>query len=197
MIEQAAPSAARSRRADACRNDECLLATATAVFAEIGPNAPLDDIARRAGVGIGTLYRHFPNRQALLEAVFRSHMEALGAEAEGLLGAPVPGDALATWLRAVLVYNVTQRGLKEAMVIDQQALLVSACKVRMLAAGAALLARAQQSGAVRLGLDIGDLLRLVHSIALATEHAPAAGGQAERLLAVMLDGLRQQAPPAG
>jgi len=187
----------RRRRADACHNDECLLTAATAAFTEHGPAASLDDIARRAGVGIGTLYRHFPTRQALVEAVYRSHIDALSAEAEGLLGAPVPGDALAAWLRSVLAHNVTQRCLKEALMNEGGSEVHGSCKPRMVAAGAALLARAQQAGAVRPGLDISDLLRLVYAIALATEKAPDGAGQAERLLALMLDGLRHSERMAG
>src|SRR5581483_10532344 len=109
------PSPARPLRSDARHNYARLLSAAAAAFAEHGPDAPLDEIARRAGVGIGTLYRHFPTRQALLEAVFLDSIEALGAEAVALRDAADPGDALATWLRAVLVHNLTQRGLKEAL----------------------------------------------------------------------------------
>lgn len=184
--------ARRPMRADARRNYERLLAAANAAFAKQGPSACLEDIAQDAGVGIGTLYRHFPTRQALLEAVFRDRIEALSAEAEDLLDAPSPGDALATWLRAILVHNVTQRGLKEALMIGEGSELVASCKTQMRSAGAALLARAQQADAVRPDLDIGDLLRLVYGIALATEQAPEGTDRAERLLAIMMAGLRQR-----
>lgn len=182
----------RRRRADASHNDECLLTAAAAAFTEHGPNASLDDIARRAGVGIGTLYRHFPTRQALVEAVYRSNIDALSAEAEGQLGARDPDDALAAWLRSVLVHNLKQRCLKEALMNDYASEVHASCKPRMLAAGAALLARAQRAGAVRPDLAISELLRLVYGIALATEKAPDSAGEAERLLEVVLDGLRRQ-----
>src|ERR1700724_3635164 len=94
-------SQAQSMRADARRNRERLLAAATAAFGEHGADAPLDDIARRAGVGIGTLYRHFPTRLALQEGVFRSQVEAVCARGRELAGAPSPGEAFAAWLRVL------------------------------------------------------------------------------------------------
>src|SRR3954452_2753784 len=90
----------RPMRADARRNVERLLAVAKETFAERGADAPLEEIARRAGVGIGTLYRHFPTREALLEALLRDSFEPLRAEADRLLTSPSPGDALDAWLRA-------------------------------------------------------------------------------------------------
>ncbi len=187
-----AVAAPRPLRADARRNYERLLTAAGAAFAELGPEAPLEEIARRAGVGIGTLYRHFPTRQALLVAVYQESIEAICAEGEQLLAAPDPGDALNAWLRAILTYNISQRGLKEALMSEESADLVSACKVRMREVGADLLARAQQAGAVRSDMEIGDLLRLVHSIALASEQTAGGTERAERLLSLMLDGLRRQ-----
>ncbi len=108
-------SAQRPMRADARRNYERLVATATAAFAERGAEASLDDIARRAGVGSGTLYRHFPTRQALLEAVYRDQVEELCSQARELLASPSPGDAFATWLRAMASYMTTKRGLSSLM----------------------------------------------------------------------------------
>ena len=186
-------STRRPMRADARRNYDRLVAVANAAFAEHGPDASLDEIARRAGVGIGTLYRHFPSRQALLEAVYRDQMEALSAEAEALLDAPSPGDALATWLRSVLAHNMTQRGLKEALMNGEGLVeAVSSAKAQMRAAGAALVARAQQAGAIRPDLDIGDLLRLIYGIALANEKAPESSVDANRCLLIMIEGLRRQ-----
>lgn len=188
--------ARRPMRADARRNYARLLTAAGATFAEQGPAACLEDIAARAEVGIGTLYRHFPTRQALLEAVYRDQIEALAAEAEALLSAQDAGDALAVWLRSVVVHNVSQRGLKEALMREGPSEVTAACKRQLHAAGAALLARAQQVGAVRPDFDIADLLRLVYGIALATELAPHGRDQAERLLAIMLDGLQRREPAA-
>src|SRR5215212_3623398 len=102
-------------RADARRNRDRLIAAARDAFAEHGAEASLDDIARRAGVGPGTLYRHFPTRMDLMEAVYRDGVEGLCAEANALLSAPSPGDALATWLRSFLGYVATKRGLASAL----------------------------------------------------------------------------------
>jgi AcrR family transcriptional regulator len=181
-------------RADARHNYEQLLRAADAAFGEHGPDVCLDEIARQAGVGIGTLYRHFPTRQALLEAVFLDRIEKLGAEAQDLLSAPSPGDALTAWLHSVLVYNITQRGLKEALMRDGGTELASSCKLQMRAAGAEVLARAQQAGVMRSDFDIADLLHLMYGIALATEKAPDGLEQASRLLALMLAGLRRSEP---
>lgn len=191
------PAAApRPLRADARRNYDRLVSAAAAAIAELGPDVPLDDVARRAGVGIGTLYRHFPTRLALLEAVFRDSIDALSDQADDLLDAPSPRDALVTWLHAVLVHNMTQRGLKEAMMNDSGAGLIPAIKAHMYEAGAALLARARQAGGVRPDLEITDLLRLIHSIALASDQTPGGAERAERLFALTMDGLRGPDPAA-
>src|SRR5215216_6625186 len=102
-------------RADARRNRDRLIAAAREAFAERGAEASLDDIARRAGVGPGTLYRHFPTRLTLIEAVYRDGVEALCAEARDLMSSPSPGEALATWLRSVLSYAGEKRGLATAL----------------------------------------------------------------------------------
>jgi len=185
----------RPQRADARRNDAQLLDAARAAFAEHGADASLDDIARRAGVGIGTLYRHFPTRQALLEAVFGDRVEALCAEARDLLGAPSPGAALATWLRAVVGHITLYRGLAAALapILDKEAEPASSWHGAIRAAGAALLARAQQSGVVRPDVGVADLLKLANAIAVATEQTPEG---ADRLLSLVMDGLWRHEPPA-
>ena len=103
-------------RADARRSRERLLAAATQAFAEKGADAPLEDIAKRAGVGIGTLYRHFPTRLDLQEAVYRNQVSAVCAQGAELADAPSPGDAFAGWLRALASYLVTKRGLASALI---------------------------------------------------------------------------------
>ena len=185
----------RQMRADARRNYGLLLAAASAAFTAHGPDVCLDDIARSAGVGVGTLYRHFPNRQALLAAVYRERIEALSAEAEELLNAPSPGAALASWLRSVLVHNITQRGLKEALMVVEGtdgAGAITDCKTRLHAAGGALLVRAQEAGEIRAGLTISDVLRLAHGIAMVTDKTPDGPEQANRMLDVVIDGLWQR-----
>jgi AcrR family transcriptional regulator len=185
-------------RADARRNRERLLIAARSAFAENGADAPLDDIARRAGVGIGTLYRHFPTRLDLQEAVFRDQVEALCAVAGELRNSRDPGEALNVWVRDLTGYIATKRGLSSALMaaFGKDSELVTSCTAQMKAAGSELLVRAQQAGAVRKETDIGDLLRLVHAIVLATEQAPADEGQRDRLLSLVLDGLRVREPEA-
>jgi AcrR family transcriptional regulator len=176
-------------RADARRNRERLLAAATAAFAEHGADAPLEDIARSAGVGIGTLYRHFPTRLALQEGVFRSQVETVCARGSELAAAPAPGEAFAAWLRVLGGFLATKRGLSHALIstLGKDSELLSSCGQAMRATAGQLLTRAQQSGAVRGDLTPADVMRLVHGIAVSTENAP---GEADRMLSLMLDGMR-------
>jgi AcrR family transcriptional regulator len=183
---------ARATRTDARRNYEALLAAARSALAEHGPDAPLDDIARRAGLGIGTLYRHFPTRQSLLEAVFQDGLEAIRAEAEELLASAPPAEALARWLRSNLVRATPYRGLAAAVMVtlvDERSDLYAAC-AEMRAAGRALVARAQEAGGLRADVDLSDLLLLVHGIAWAGEQASQPAERIERLLTVTLQGLQ-------
>ncbi len=196
-IDGAVPGA-RRQRADARRNAERVLEAARAVFAEQGPDASLEEIARRAGVGIGTLYRHFPTREVLIETVFRDRIDASRARAEQLLESDAPGDALAAWLREQLLQASECQGLGASamiMMLDDEAGRPSVCE-EMREASAKLLARAQESGDVRADADIDDLVRLVSAIGLATEDAPDRAAQADRMLALVLDGARAS-PPAG
>ena len=150
----------------------------------------MDEIARTVGVGIGTLYRHFPTREALVEAVFRDGVEQLQAQADELLASDAPGDALAQWLHAQLVHAARCRGLAaEAMLamLDANDGEPSVCEA-MRHSGAALLAR-QASGDVREGVDIDDLVRMVQAIRLAADDSNDPD-TAERLFAFMLDGVR-------
>src|ERR687888_1633161 len=114
-------AAARARRADAQRNVERLIAAAREAFAENGPNAPLDDIARAAGVGAGTLYRHFPTRLALFEAVYRDNVERLCAEGERLAATEPPAEALVDWLRGFVSVVSQKRGLATALTDEGRA----------------------------------------------------------------------------
>jgi AcrR family transcriptional regulator len=183
---------ARRQRIDARRNSARLLDAARALFAEHGPDASLEEIARRAEVGIGTLYRHYPTRQALLAAVFRDDVESARARAEELLQADDPLDAFTTWLHDQLEQAGACRGLGASVMIsmlDEQSDLPSPCEA-MRAGGAALLARAQESGQVRADATIDDLLRLASAIAMATEDAPDGALQAERMFALMMNGIR-------
>jgi len=179
-------------RADARRNYERLVTAAREAFTEDGAGAYLDDIARRASVGPGTLYRHFPTREALLAAVYRGDVEALAERARELSAELPPWEGLHTWLRLQLDYIKTKRGLGsavKAMLADDSETLAW-CKDTMRGALRGLLSRAQDAGVVRADVDAPTVLRLVHGVGLASESAPE---DADRLLSIVLDGLR---PPS-
>lgn len=176
-------------RADAQRSRAKLLTAATAAFADNGADAPLEDIARRAGVGIGTLYRHFPTRLDLQEAVYRGQVQAVCAEGEQLAENPSPGEAFSTWVRVLAKYLVTKRGLANALVAaaGKNADIISACSQTIRGTADRLLRRAQEAGAIREDLETSEVMMLIHGMVVATERAPE---QADRLLSLMLDGLR-------
>jgi AcrR family transcriptional regulator len=176
------------KRADARRNYEKLLEAAREAFAEAGRSASLEDIARRAGVGIGTLYRHFPTRQALLEAVYVDEVEALGRSATELAGLS-PWDALAAWLRRYVAYAVTKHALAEELSasVGAETTVFQMCKGAIFAAGEPLLQRAQEAGVVRSDTDFTDVARMVFGIAAIPAGDPQ---QIERILDIALDGLR-------
>jgi AcrR family transcriptional regulator len=183
----------RAMRADAKRNYERLLSAAVAAFAEHGADdVSLEEIARRASVGIGTLYRHFPTRQALLEAVYRDQVEALRARADELAASRSPREALAEWLRALASFSATKHNLTSALLatLGKDSDLLSLCSKVICDSAATLLSTAKQAGAVRADADAMDLIRLVHAVNIATQRAPTDPGQADRLLGLVLDGLR-------
>lgn len=184
-------------RADAQRNYERLLSAAATVFIEHGADdASLEEIARRAGVGIGTLYRHFPTRQALLEAVYRDQVEGLRVRAGELMDSESPGEALAAWLRALVAFSSTKHNLTSALLatLDKDSELLSSCAALMSGAAESLLSRAQEAGVVRADADARDVIRLVHGVNIATQRTPTDPGQTDRLLGFVLDGLRPQPP---
>ena len=180
----------RRPRADAVRNRARIVEIASQVFALRGADASLEEIARGAGVGIGTLYRHFPTRDDLVEAVFHDRIDELEALADELLASDAPGDALATWLHAQLDQAATCRGLAAEAMLTMLAHrdAPSPCE-SMRQAGAALLARAQAAGEVRDGVDIDDLVRMVQAVTLAAEESDDPD-TAERLFGFVLDGVR-------
>ncbi|WAZ27182.1 TetR/AcrR family transcriptional regulator [Streptomyces cinnabarinus] len=180
-------------RADARRNYERLLTEARTAFAQHGADASLEDVARRAGVGIGTLYRHFPHRDALLSAVFEDAVNDLLARARELRQAPEPCTALVTWLREMVEHASEYRGLSRALmsVTNDDTSALARCSDPIREAGAELLTRAQQAGKVREDVAIGDLLQLTHAIALAAEATPGDPTLADRLLMLTLGGLRR------
>jgi AcrR family transcriptional regulator len=177
------------KRADARRNRERLLAAATSAFAEQGADAPLEDIARQAGVGIGTLYRHFPTRLALQEGVFRNQVETVCARGRELAEAPSPGEAFAAWLRVLAGFLATKRGLSHALIstLGKDSEVISSCGQAMRTTVEQLLNRAQQARAVREDLTAMEVMRLMHGIGVAVEHTP---GEADRMISLILDGMR-------
>ena len=179
----------RPKRADARRNFDRLVAQARTAFAERGTDASLEEIARRAGVGIGTLYRHFPTRQDLVVAVVHDRMAELNAKAVALLDAPSPEDALISWLWAYLEHAGEFRGLADSMAETVQAGSLTCC-ADMKSAAAALLSRAQRAGVIRSDVDTLDLLQLMHAVAWSAERCGKDTARAGRMLTVVLDGLR-------
>ncbi|MFE1550303.1 TetR/AcrR family transcriptional regulator [Streptomyces sp. NPDC058718] len=194
MPKDAATPPRRPMRADARRNLDKIVAAAGAVIAERGAEASLEEVARRAGVGSATLHRHFPSRQALLEAVFKDRVETLCAKADDLLAEPDPdpdpGQALATWLHAVAAHAVANRGLGASLMRDADPALGETCHDMITTAGDALLARARAAGAVRPEVTVTRLLKLVGAIALATEQEADGPAEAELLLGIAIDGVR-------
>ncbi|EST22386.1 TetR/AcrR family transcriptional regulator [Streptomyces roseochromogenus] len=185
----------RPMRADARRNYERLLKAAVAAFAEHGENASLDDIAKRAGVGAGTLYRHFPTRQELLEAAYVDHFQALGARAGELARELSPGEALMAWLNELCVATIQVRGLKSLLgsaVADGGSVARTACGASVQGAAARLVEAAQQEGVLRADLEPIEVLRLAHGVATASELADGQGREIQRYLTLLVEGLRPQ-----
>ncbi|WFB83242.1 MULTISPECIES: TetR/AcrR family transcriptional regulator [Streptomyces] len=186
-------------RADARRNRERLLRAAAGVFAEHGAGASLDDIARRAEVGTGTLYRHFPTRQALLEAVYLESVEAIAARADTIAAARPPGAALVAWLGELAVGMLQVRGLKALLgtavtgagaVADRADRADRACGDCVRGAAERLVRAAQEAGAVRGDVAPIDVLRLVHGVVTACESAGETDGTAvRRYLSLLMEGL--------
>jgi AcrR family transcriptional regulator len=187
---------ARPKRADAQRNIDRLLDAARTAIAKDGPEASLDDIARDAGVGSGTLYRHFPTRVALLEAVYREEVQRLCAEGDRLLESDTePGEALSEWLRVYVSFGAMKRGLMGPLTtaLGQDSDLFSSCKTMVRATGGRLVEQAQRAGTIRDDVEISDILTLASAISHAGELTGEGSELSERLLTVAFDGLRRGA----
>jgi len=178
-------------RADARRNYNALLAAADELFSAHGPDVSLDEIARRAGVGNATLYRHFPDRRDLLVAVCVGEVEALCVLGEELGADPDPGRALARWLRAYIEHVGAKHGLAAAFATGRRedSELVARCQAAVEAIGTSLLQRAKDAGRVRTDVDLPDVITLVNAIAMAAETTDDPG--ADRLLAIVLAGITE------
>jgi AcrR family transcriptional regulator len=178
----------RPKRADARRNYDQLIAAAREAFTEADRSASLEEIARRAGVGIGTLYRHFPTRADLIQAVYVEEVEALARSAADLADED-PWNALTEWLYGFVGYIATKQALADELfaLADHNAEVFSTCRAALHGAGAPLLARAQAAGEVRADAQIEDVIRMVGAIAKMPAAEP---GEIARVLDIALDGLR-------
>ncbi|MEV5755031.1 helix-turn-helix domain-containing protein [Actinoallomurus sp. NPDC052308] len=186
MVE---PTAGAEMRADARRNRENILAVAREVFDQQGTEASLRDVARRAGVGIGTLYRHFPTRDALLEAVLRNGLENMRAAADEALEASSPREALIAWLQRFSERSGACRGFPASVLnalVDEQSEL-HASSAAMMEAATRLLARAQEAGEIRKDVDAEELFAAAAAVGWVAEYSGRK--RAERILGLLGDGL--------
>lgn len=174
----------RPQRADARRNFDALLAAAREVFAEQGTDASLEEIARRAGVGIATLYRNFPSRQDLFDAVYRGEVDELCATARGMDELP-PWEAFAAWVDRFAGYVATKMAIKEGL--DKDSTTLRDCRTALVAACEPLFRRAQAAGAIRADAEFDDVLRMLTGVTAGTYVSDA---QREHVLRMALDGIR-------
>jgi AcrR family transcriptional regulator len=186
------PLVTRPKRADALRNYEKVVAAAREAFAERGTSTSLEEIARRAEVGIGTLYRNFPNRQALLEAVYAGEVEGMCQAADDLVDLE-PWDSFVAWTHRFVAYMATKQALAQELLdyVDRDAPLFRNCRAMLFAAGEPLLQRAQEAGAVRPDTDIAEVIQMIGGISKIPTTEP---GQIDHILDIALDGFRYREP---
>ena len=193
MADTSDPVAVRKPRPDAQRNRLRLLEVAKVAFAEKGSAASLDEIARAAGVGAGTLYRHFPTRDALIEAVYRNELDQLVATADRLAKTEPPLTALREWLLSFVDYIATKHGMSEALnsIVGGASDLYSASSAQMKRAATSLVDTAVANGDIRLDVDPFDLLRALGGVA---NISSGEEGQqaAKRMVDILIAGIREQ-----
>ena len=196
-VPDAPGGAGRALRADAKRNIDTLLEAAKEVFATSGVDAPVREIAARAGVGVGTVYRHFPQRADLVAAVFRREVDACAAAAPALAAELQPCEALTAWLRRYSTFIATKRGLAAALHSGDPAFepLPAYFQQHLGPALESLLHTAAAAGAVRSDVDPNDLLRAVGNLCLSGGEVGAC--HSERMVDLLIDGLRYGARPTG
>jgi AcrR family transcriptional regulator len=184
--------AARPMRADAKRNYERLVAAARTVFAQLGGGASMESIAKEAGVGVGTLYRHFPKRIDVVEAVYREDVDELMDVAQSVVVTMEPWPALVAWLEAFVLYASGKRRFLNELheAFEKNPDLRVAARERIESALSIVLTRAQEAGVVRQDIDGPDLMQLLGSMCMSATLTPE---QSTRLLTMIEDGLR---PPA-
>lgn len=185
----ASATTGRPMRADALRNYELLVEAARAVLVENDGDAPLEDIARRAGVGIGTLYRRFPKRLDLLEAVYREEVDALAHSKDRLVAEASPWEGLARWLHLLVGYVATKRVLFQELVdaIGKDSELLTHSREVLMESTGAMLKAAQDAGVARTDVRPDDLVRIVGGCTM-MPHIDRA--QQERIVQIVLDGVR-------
>ena len=179
-------------RADARRNREKLLLAAVELFAGAGEDVPLEAIADRAGVGIGTLYRHFPTREALAEAAYRNEVQRLCDAAGELLAAEAPDAALAEWMDRFVTYVAAKRSMAnmlQSVIASSDSELYADARRQMLGAITILLDAAERAGSIRTDVEAEDVLRLMSGIWLVADGEDW-NERARRLLSLLMDGLR-------
>jgi AcrR family transcriptional regulator len=197
-LEKAKPLApARRLRADASRNRDKLVEVAAAAFAEHGVDTSLEDIARRAGVGIGTLYRHFPTREHLVEVVYRHEVEALCAAADDLARQHAPDVALAEWMQRFVDYIAAKRGMANSLriLLTTNSDLFAEASGRIPLALRRLVDAAIADGSIRSDIQSSDVLHALSSI-YGTPAAPDWRDRSRRLVSLLMDGLRWGSPKA-
>jgi AcrR family transcriptional regulator len=186
----------RPLRADARRNRDRLIEVAARAFAQDGTNVTLGSVAKEAGVGIGTLYRHFATREELVEAVYRSELEKLCASASELLRTENPDAALRAWMDGFVRYMTTKRGMSEALraVIAGGSDPFSRSRAMLTAAITGLLDAGREAGLVRDDVEPDDVLFSLSGLSLAAT-TPEHHTRMARLLDLLMDGLRRHEPP--
>jgi AcrR family transcriptional regulator len=195
-VTDATDQAPRRVRADARRNVEALLEAAAAVFATSGVDAPVREVAAKAGVGVGTVYRHFPKRSDLVAAVFRRSVDSCADAAPTLAAEHAPGEALARWLQRYTSFIATKRGLAAALHSGDPAFdaLPAYFDQRFRPALGSLLEAAVEAGEVRGDVEPGDLLRAVANLCLAGSDVGA--DHSRRMVDLLVDGLRYGVRPS-
>lgn len=183
----------RKPRSDGLRNRERLIEAAKEVLSQGGSGASLEAVARRAEVGIGTLYRHFPTREALFQAVYRHEVEELIKLAAVLDGGADGVEALRAWMHAIVSLVATKRGLLGALsvvVTEDSKAMYTALSARLTEAVAHLLRRAQSEAALRSDISADDLLRTMYALCYARQLEPGWQGHVLRMLDIFIDGLK-------
>ena len=187
-----AASSGRKPRADAQRNRDRLIEAAKAGFAEVGAEVSLEEIARRAGVGIGTLYRHFPTREAIVEAVYRREVGQLAEAATRLTGSSAPGEALHQWMRLFVDYIGAKKVILPALnaVAGGASAIYAQSGLAIPEATTMLVRRAVEAGDIRADADPDDVLRALVAFAYGADK-PGWQASALRLVDILMDGLRK------